>query len=255
MKVIRFIAICLISVCLGIPTSAQSTSAAAPSEYLIKAGFTYNFAKLMQWPDRAFAQPDSPIVIGILGTDPFGNTLRDVLAGKNANGRSFVIKRLKFSAELKDCNILFVSASETAHVDEILRAVRGLPILTIGETPSFARRGVIINVVIEEVKIRFEVNVEANFVFLDNKINNAATPRKTRRLSNREDWEASDGTQDFVHMRGFRSAHEQDIAVFQFRAEFQAFYDETSSIRVLPGQHITEGVSKRIGAENSNDDG
>lgn len=161
MKAIRFIAICLISVCLSVPTSAQSTSAAAPSEYLIKAGFTYNFAKLMQWPDRAFTQPDSPIVIGILGTDPFGNTLRDVLAGKNANGRSFVIKRLKFGAEFKDCNILFVSASETAHLDEIFRAARGLPILTIGETPSFARRGGIINFVIEEDKIRFEVNVEA----------------------------------------------------------------------------------------------
>src|SRR5215469_5872613 len=77
MRAIRFIAACLISVCLTIPTSAQTASSAAPSEYLIKAGFTYNFAKLMQWPDRAFAQPDSPIIIGIVGTDPFGNVLRD----------------------------------------------------------------------------------------------------------------------------------------------------------------------------------
>src|SRR5262244_669884 len=105
MKAIRFIAACLISVCLSISTSAQSAGS-APSEYLIKAGFTYNFAKLMQWPDKAFAQPDSPIVIGIVGTDPFGNVLRDVLAGKNVNGRTFVVKHLKFGAELKDCNIL-----------------------------------------------------------------------------------------------------------------------------------------------------
>jgi len=161
MKAIRFIAACLMSVCLTISTSAQSTSSAALSEYLIKAGFTYNFAKLVQWPDRAFPQPDSAIVIGIVGTDPFGNTLRDVLTGKNVNGRSFAVRHFKVGAELKDCNILFVSASETPHLDEIFRAVRGLPILTIGETPSFARRGGIINFVIEEDKVRFEVNVEA----------------------------------------------------------------------------------------------
>src|SRR5262245_33325459 len=104
MKAIRFIAACLMGFCLSISTSAQSTSSAAPSEYLIKAGFTYNFAKLMQWPDKAFAQPDSPIVIGIVGTDPFGSTLRDVLAGKNANGRGFVVRHLRVGAELKDCN-------------------------------------------------------------------------------------------------------------------------------------------------------
>jgi YfiR/HmsC-like len=161
MRVIRFIAACLISVSLTIPMSAQTAGSVASSEYLIKAGFTYNFAKLMQWPEKAFPQQDSPIVIGILGADPFGNTLREVLTGKNVNGRSFVIKHLKFGAELKDCNILFVSASETAHLDEILRLVRGLPILTIGETPSFARRGGIINFILEDDKVHFEVNVEA----------------------------------------------------------------------------------------------
>jgi hypothetical protein len=161
MRAIRFIAACLITVSLTIPMWAQSASSVAPSEYLIKAGFTYNFAKLMQWPDRAFPQPDSPIVIGILGADPFGNTLREVLTGKNVNGRTFVVKHLKLGAELKDCNILFVTASETAHLDEIFRVVRGLPILTIGESPNFARRGGIINFVLEDDKVHFEVNVEA----------------------------------------------------------------------------------------------
>jgi hypothetical protein len=160
MKAIRYIAACLLCVALSIPSGAQ-TGGSASSEYLIKAGFTYNFAKLMQWPDAAFPQADSPIVIGLLGADPFGNTLRDVLAGKTVNGRGFVIKQLKLGTELKDCNNLFVCASETAHLDEIFSIVKGLPILTIGETPNFARRGGIINFILEDDKVHFEVNVEA----------------------------------------------------------------------------------------------
>src|SRR6266849_10598591 len=88
---------------------AQASEASDSSEYLIKAGFIYNFAKLVEWPATAFSQPDSPIVIGILGDDPFGATLDRIVADKKINGRGFAVKRLKWSKDLKglkDCNIL-----------------------------------------------------------------------------------------------------------------------------------------------------
>jgi hypothetical protein len=131
---------------------------------LIKAGFIYNFAQLVQWPSVAFSQPDSPIVIGILGTDPFGPTIDRVIENKKLDGRSLVVRRLKWGKDLKDlkdCNILFVSPSETQHIDEVVSMVKWLPILTIGETPGFATRGGIINLTLEGNKVRFEVNIEA----------------------------------------------------------------------------------------------
>ncbi len=134
------------------------------SEYLIKAGFIYNFAKLVEWPATAFAQADSPIVIGVLGDDIFGATLDRVVADKKINGRGFIVKRLKWSRDFKDfkgCNILFVSSSEKEHVDSVVEAMKSLPVLTIGDEPGFARRGGIINFTLEENKVRFEVNVEA----------------------------------------------------------------------------------------------
>src|ERR1700680_3771225 len=72
------------------------------SEYLIKAGFIYNFAKLVEWPSTAFAQADSPIVIGILGDDPFGTTLDRIVADKKINGRGFIVKRLRWGKDVKD---------------------------------------------------------------------------------------------------------------------------------------------------------
>jgi hypothetical protein len=161
MKQTRLIAVMMMCLSLALGANAQALESSDSSEYLIKAGFVYNFAKLVAWPASAFAQPDSPIVIGILGTDPFGTTIDLVVGDKKINGRGFVVKRLKWGSDLKDCSMLFVSSSETAHLDELLRLVKGLPILTIGETPAFARRGGVINFTLEDNKVRFEVNIEA----------------------------------------------------------------------------------------------
>src|ERR1700682_4510122 len=97
---------------------AQARDGSDSSEYLIKAGFIYNFAKFVEWPSTAFAEPDSPIVIGVLGTDPFGDIINRVVEGKKIGTRGFLIRRFKWSKELKDskdfkeCRILFVSSSE-----------------------------------------------------------------------------------------------------------------------------------------------
>src|ERR1700724_87213 len=146
--------------------NAQNTSGS--SEYLIKAGFIYNFANLVQWPSTSFAQPDSPIVIVILGEDHFGTTLDRALEGKKVNARPFVIKRARSVFELqrtlgpqKDCQILYVSSSEMPHLGEAIQVLKGAPVLTIGETPGFARSGGIINLILEDNKVRFEVNVQA----------------------------------------------------------------------------------------------
>jgi len=143
---------------------AQAADLSDSSEYLIKAGFIYNFAKFVDWPATAFAQPDSPIVIGILGIDPFGPLIDQVVQNKKIGARSFVVKRLKWGTDLKelrDCKILFVGESEKAHIDELVQIVKTLPILTVGETPGFAERGGVIRFVLEDNRVRFEINVEA----------------------------------------------------------------------------------------------
>jgi len=164
----RRVGLLIVTTCLlfaiALGGHAEGVDSSDSSEYLIKAGFIYNFAKLVEWPTTAFAQPDSPIVIGILGNDPFGATLDRIVADKKIDGRGFAVKRVKWSKdlrELKDCNILFVSSSEKEHVDSVVDGMKGLPILTIGDAPGFAKRGGIINFTLEDNKVRFEVNVEA----------------------------------------------------------------------------------------------
>jgi hypothetical protein len=160
MKKLRLM-ITILVLLLGVAAPANAEDPSESSEYLVKAGFIYNFAKLVEWPATAFVQPDSPIVIGILGNDPFGPIIDRVLDGKKVNGHGFVVKRLKSLNDVKDCHILYVSSSEVSRSAEAIHLTKNMAVLTIGETPGFAKHGGIINLTLEDNKIRFEVNVDA----------------------------------------------------------------------------------------------
>jgi len=145
----------------GVRASAQNADSES-SEYLIKAGFIYNFGKLVEWPGSAFAQATAPLIIGVLGNDNFAATLEHVVDGKKIDARSFVVKRLRWSKDFTcSCHILFIASAESLHADEVLQAQKNTSVLTIAETPGFARRGGVINFTLEDSKVRFEVNVDA----------------------------------------------------------------------------------------------
>jgi YfiR/HmsC-like len=125
-------------------------------EYQVKAAFLLNFTKFIEWPAAAFDSPDSPIVICILGEDPFGRQLDQVVEGEVVNGRKVTALRVKSLPPQKTCHVLFV-----AKADEDLR--KSLPevgpgVLTVGEGESFLRSGGTIAFVIENRRVRFGIN-------------------------------------------------------------------------------------------------
>ena len=129
-----------------------------PSEYQLKAAFLFNFAKFVEWPPEAFANSTSPIVIGILGEDPFGGDLERTVRDKKVNNRPFVIKELRSPAEATNCHIIFISASEKKRLPEVLSGLSGTNVLTVSETADFTASGGMINFVEENNKIRFQIN-------------------------------------------------------------------------------------------------
>jgi hypothetical protein len=143
----------------GIPNAQAGSS--PPGEYEVKAAFLYNFAKFVEWPAEAFDDADAPLTIGVLGEDPFGDTLEQTVKGKTANGRKLAIRRFHKVRDLQPCHILFISSSEKRHLSEILDRLKGSSVLTVGEVEGFAKRGGVINFFVEDNRIRFEVNVDA----------------------------------------------------------------------------------------------
>lgn len=143
----------------GILSFAHGEPQPAP-EYAVKAAFLFNFAKFVEWPNDAFADIASPLVLCVLGKDPFGDSLRS-LKGKTVNGRPLAIRYVAVIEELDRCHLLFVSSSEKPVLPKILQATKGRSILTVGDMEDFARDGGIINLVKEESRVAIEVNLEA----------------------------------------------------------------------------------------------
>ncbi len=144
----------------GTAARAQEPPASLP-EYVLKAGFLYNFAKYVDWPASAFDAADAPISIGIVGKDPFGEQLEKALKGKSVRNRSFSILRFPAPADLKRCHILFVARSERPHLPEILSQVQRWPVLTVGEDDGFSSAGGTTNILISQEKPQLEVNPDA----------------------------------------------------------------------------------------------
>lgn len=147
--------------CVLVVLLASSLAAQNPSvEYRIKAAYLLNFAKFVSWPDEAFAKPDSPIVIGILGKDPFGAEIDRTVSGKTIELRPLSVKRLSETDALDGCHILFIADSERRRLSQIIENARRLPILTVAEMEDFTEMGGMIRFIKHENTIRFEIDLE-----------------------------------------------------------------------------------------------
>jgi len=129
-------------------------------EYEIKAAFIYNFTKFIEWPKETFADDQTPIKICIVGDDPFGDAFESI-QGKTAKGRKMTIERVSSNKDLKKCNIAFISSSEREHISKIVESSIALNILTIADTESYIKKGVVINFIVKDNKVSFAINIDA----------------------------------------------------------------------------------------------
>ena len=110
---------------------------------------------------RIFPNGSAPIVLGIVGANPFGRLLTDAAAGKTVNGRAVLIKHFREDEDLKSCQIVFVSSSEKKRAAQILEKLGRANVLTVGEGDAFIEAGGMIAFVVEGNKVRLVMNLEA----------------------------------------------------------------------------------------------
>lgn len=131
------------------------------TEYQIKAGYLYNFTQFTDWPTNAFSTANAPIVIGILGDDPFGKTLDELVKNEIVRGHPLVIKRLNLGDDLQSCQLLFICRNEKEQTSALLQKLKGRPVLTVGDDEDFAKSGGMVNFVLVQKKVKLEINPAA----------------------------------------------------------------------------------------------
>ncbi len=132
------------------------------SEYKVKAVYLYNFTKFVSWPDTTPPGNTQTINICVLGKNPFGSLLEPITHMKTQD-RTITVENIEDlrALEKKNCQILFISASEQGAAAELLRKTAKMPILTVSDIADFAHHDGIIGFVVKEGKVRLEINIRA----------------------------------------------------------------------------------------------
>jgi hypothetical protein len=149
-----------LAIALGLSIAAGEP-AEPLNEYQVKAAYLYNFAKFVEWPAGAFRSPSAPIEICILGRDPFGRWLTDLVDGRQIDGRPLIVRHTSNAQQASGCHILFVSSFENKRLPAMLAEIKTSGLLIVGESDTSRTPGVVINFRLEGANVRFEIDVNA----------------------------------------------------------------------------------------------
>lgn len=137
-------------------TRAQSATSA---EYKVKAVFLYNFTQFIEWPNEAFETEHAPLIIGILGADPFGDYLDQTIKNEKIDGHPLVVRRYKQLEEIDNCHILYVSTEDKNQLKKISEFASARHILTVSDAITFARQGGMVRFFPDQNKVRIRINL------------------------------------------------------------------------------------------------
>lgn len=142
--------------------SAISAPAQVAEDYQLKAIFLWRLAQFTDWPANAFERASSPIVIGVLGTNPFGDALDIAVRGETAHGRKLVVEYYRRVTDIKTCHILYITEPNERRAAQIIADLAGRSLLTASDTEGFARsHGGMVRFITEQNRIKLRINLKA----------------------------------------------------------------------------------------------
>ena len=146
-----------IAIAAGVAGARPAHADAQADEYRVKAAFLYKFGSYIEWPGASFARADSPVTIGVMGADALADELTQIVAGRSVNGRPARVRKLRPGDPMAGLHVLFVGRAEGGRLAEILAAARGQALLTVTESEEGLELGSMINFVVVEDKVRFDI--------------------------------------------------------------------------------------------------
>lgn len=161
MSVLKFKIKYFLLILLWICRSSLFAQKSNVPEYQVKAVCIFNFTQFVEWPTDALSPEQGPFIIGILGENPFGTYLEEVVSGEKVNGHPITVKYYKNANEIKLCHILFIGKSDTFNSADIILSFKGKTTLTVSDLPYFLQNGGIIRLYTKNNKIQIQINLEA----------------------------------------------------------------------------------------------
>jgi hypothetical protein len=156
-RLVRAVAIAIASLSAGTaPAGAQSATIGE-----VKAAFLYNFARFTEWPSDAFASESDPLVIGVVGDEVLRLTLEGIIRGKLVGTRLLKTRQVRDAGDLAGAQMLYIGGTEVSRAEDFVNALQRTPVLTVGGVDRFCEKGGMINLLIEDNRVRFEIRLDA----------------------------------------------------------------------------------------------
>lgn len=146
---------------LLVALSGLGIKAGVPTEYQVKVAYLYNLGRFVQWPAKGRAKASTTFPICVLGMDPFGRSLDQVISGQAIDGLSVIARRVSTPEQARNCRVLFISSSEDAALNDVLSTLGSAGVLTVSDMPQFIERGGMVGFLLQNNRVRFEVNLAA----------------------------------------------------------------------------------------------
>lgn len=140
---------------------ARLQAQTSPDAAQIKAAFVYNFLKFVDWPAEAFHSPQDPFVVAIVGDGDTADATERFLGAKQVGARPIIVRRLKWDQSLTGVHAVFIAERDTKRLRHVLETAATASALTIGEGEDFAEHGGVIGLVIDDRKVRFDIDTDA----------------------------------------------------------------------------------------------
>lgn len=130
-------------------------------EYKVKAAFLFNLAQFVEWPTHALPESDSPLVIGILGENPFGSYLEEIVSGENVNGHPLLVKHCQTVEEAVASQIVFINLPDKNKIKEAITTLKGRSILTVSDKNNFIREGGMVELIKKANKVGLVISTQS----------------------------------------------------------------------------------------------
>lgn len=141
--------------------AAQADEDAATLEDRVKAAYLYKFAGYVEWPAKSFVRPDTPVTIAVIGSDPLVLELNQAVVGRTVNDRPIAVKRLKAGESLAGVHVLFIGKAESGRLNQLAQTAQSRSILTVTDSEGALAQGSVINFVVADRRVRFEVALDS----------------------------------------------------------------------------------------------
>lgn len=153
-----------VAICACVPcwsAAAQGADETGSLEYRVKAAFLYRFAGYVSWPAAAFVRADAPLTIAVIGSEVLAAELEKAVSGRTVGDRLVEVRRLQSGDSLTGVHVLFVGKTNAVRLAQLAKIAHANSTLTVTEFDGALRQGSVINFILAEQRVRFEISLES----------------------------------------------------------------------------------------------